>query len=253
MKPIIGICANYSTNEKVGLDTGLGMLGQEWQLLANDYIVAIERAGGIPVILPLTEGMENTPKLLSVLDGILFTGGSDIDPQLYGESPKYGLQGINPKRDQHELALVKHVLHETNLPVLGICRGMQLLNVATGGSLYQDLRLERPDGINHTMLRAPKYHPTHRVTIEKDSLFYEIFGQEEIGVNSFNHQAVREVGKDFHVTMTAPDGLIEGVEQRGERFISAVQWHPEMMVEQHPMYLKLFKAFVKVCSGEGKD
>jgi putative glutamine amidotransferase len=234
-------------DDNVGLKTGLGTIGQEWNLVANDYIIAIERAGGIPIILPITEYIENSLRILNMIDGILFTGGSDIDPQCYSANPRYGLQGINPKRDKHELSFVKQVLYKTNLPILGICRGMQLLTVATGGTLYQDLHLERSEGFMHNILDVPKYHPTHTVAIERGSLFHKIFSQEEIGVNSFHHQAVKRMGDRFHVTMVAQDGVIEGIEHNGNRFISAVQWHPEMMVEKHPIYLNLFTTFVEIC------
>jgi len=247
MKPIIGICANYSDDEEVGLLTELGMKGQEWQLLANDYITAIERAGGIPVILPITENAETCFPLLEKLDGILFSGGTDIDPQYYNDLPRYGLGAIDVKRDQHEFALAKKVLFETNLPVLGICRGIQLLTAITGGSMFQDLQRERPKGLNHTVKNIAKHHPVHPVTIKRDSLMFDIFQNECIQVNSFNHQAVKDVGEGFEVTMTAPDGLVEGIEMTGERFVCAVQWHPEMMVVKHPAYLSLFKAFVENC------
>ena len=247
MKPLIGICANYSTNDTVGFITELGLQGQEWQLLANDYIAAIERAGGIPVILPITEKLETCTQLLGKLDGILFSGGTDIDPQYYGELPRYGLGTIDPKRDQHELALAKKVLFETDLSVLGICRGIQLLTAATGGTMYQDLERERPDGMNHTIKKVVKHHPVHGVTITKESKMHQIFRSERINVNSFNHQAVKTLGQGFKATMTAPDGLIEGIEMMGDRFVCAVQWHPEMMIDHHPEYLSLFKAFVENC------
>lgn len=251
MKPIIGICANYSIDDRIGLKTGLGLIDQDWQLLANDYIISIERAGGIPLILPVTEDPQTCFRLLDMLDGVLFTGGSDIDPQCYGELPKYGLERINPKRDKHELALVSEVLHHTSLPILGICRGMQMLTVATGGSLYQDLRLERSEGFNHTIMDVPRNHVTHTVSIEENSLFHRIFSQREIGVNSFNHQAVKQVGEGFCATVTAPDGLIEGVERKGDRFIGAVQWHPEMMGVQDTVNFKLFSAFINTCTKGG--
>jgi putative glutamine amidotransferase len=246
MKPIIGICANYSTDDQIGTKSGLGLAGQEWQVLADDYIKAVERSGGAPVILPITKRTESILPVLGMLDGILFTGGTDIDPRYYGEWPGKGLGTIDPERDRHEMDLVKTALQEMDLPILGICRGFQLLNVAAGGSLYQDL-LDRPEGLYHTQKYAPKYYPVHPVTVKAGSRLHAMFGDEELWVNSFNHQGLKKVGSGFEVTMAAPDGLPEGIEMPGERFVVAVQWHPEMMIDHDPRYLAIFQAFVEAC------
>ena len=251
MKPIIGICANYSIDEQVGIKSGLGTKGQEWQLLSSDYTSAIEQAGGAPVILPVTQGIESLEPVLAMLDGLLFTGGTDLDPRYYGEWPGPKLGSIVPARDRHEIALAEKALHEMDIPIFAICRGAQVLNVAAGGSLYQDLQLDRPEGLFHTHMMAPKYHPVHPVTIKAGSKLHAIFGTEEIWVNSFHHQAVKKVGSGFEVTMTAPDGLVEGMEMPGERFVVAVQWHPEMMFDRDSRYLAIFQAFVKACTRKG--
>lgn len=247
MKPIIGICANYSSNDQHGSIEGLGLPRQEWQLLADDYISAIENAGGVPLIIPVTQNIESIKKIIDLLDGLLFTGGSDIDPQFYNELPQEGLSVIEPKRDAHELNLAKQVLKDTNIPLLGICRGIQILNVADGGTIYQDLKNEWESDMNHTVLKAPKYHPTHTVKINENSKLFSIFDSTNISVNSFNHQAIKTLGKSFEATMVAPDGLIEGIELQGERFVVAVQWHPEMMIEKYPLYKNLFESFVNEC------
>ena len=246
MKPIIGICANYLSDDAVGLAAGIGAKNQEWQMLADDYIVAIERAGGIPVILPVTEDIETLTPLLQKLDGVLFSGGSDIDPNLYGEYPKLGLGVIEPKRDIHELKLAQKVLLDTNIPVLGICRGMQLLTVATGGKLYQDLATQKPEGINHSVPKAIRHHAFHPVRMEVDSILYNVFQTDELRVNSFHHQAVKELGKGFQATMFAPDGIVEGIEwEEPNRFVIAVQWHPEMMEGQVDTIRPIFNAFIE--------
>lgn len=247
MKPLIGICANYLSDDAIGMQAGIGAKHQEWQLLADDYIAAIERAGGIPVILPITENVETLTPLLQKLDGILFSGGSDIDPNSYGEFPRFGLGLIEPKRDAHEIQLAQKVLNETTLPVLGICRGIQLLTVATGGTLYQDLQSQRPEGINHSVPKAVRHHAFHTVKIERDSLLHNIYQADELGVNSFHHQAVKELGKGFKATMTAPDGIVEAVEWEGNRFVVAVQWHPEMMEGKMANIRPIFNAFVEEC------
>lgn len=246
MKPLIGICANYLSDDSAGLAAGIGAKNQEWQMLADDYIVAIERAGGVPVILPITSDIETLTPLLEKLDGILFSGGSDIDPNLYGEYPKFGLGYIEPRRDMHELKLAEKVLMEMDIPVLGICRGMQLLTVATGGKLYQDLASQKPEGINHSVPKAIRHHSFHPVQIESGSIFNSIFLSEELKVNSFHHQAVKELGQGFKSTMTAPDGIIEGMEWEDQsRFVIAVQWHPEMMEGRVDTVRPIFTAFVE--------
>ncbi|TQR21316.1 gamma-glutamyl-gamma-aminobutyrate hydrolase family protein [Psychrobacillus vulpis] len=247
MKPLIGICANYLSNDAAGMQAGIGAKYQEWQLLADDYIVAIERAGGVPVILPITEDIETLSPLIEKLDGVLFTGGSDIDPNYYGEFPRFGLGLIEPRRDNHEIKLAQKILLDTTLPVLGICRGMQLLTVATGGTLYQDLQSQKPEGINHSVKQALRHHPFHPVKIEKDSKLFEIYQVDEIGVNSFHHQAVKDIGNGFKATMKAPDGIIEAVEWEEDRFIVAVQWHPEMMEGKLASIRPIFTAFVEEC------
>lgn len=249
-KPVIGICANYSADEGVGLETNLGMKGQEWQLLANDYVEAIEKAGGLPIILPVTKTTETTTEILNMLDGILFTGGTDIDPYYYHEHPKYGLQRIDIKRDKHELDLMDEVLNNTELPVLGICRGLQLLTVATGGKLYQDIRLEKKDSFNHSVPHLSKHQKSHIVSITKGSILNKAFKQTELRVNSFHHQAIKKLGDGFTATMIAPDGIIEGIERKGSRFICAVQWHPETLVENDAIYLNLFTTFIDHCKNE---
>lgn len=247
MKPLIGICANYLSNDAAGMAAGIGAKNQEWQLLADDYIVAIERAGGVPVILPVTEDLETITPLLQKLDGILFSGGSDIDPNYYGEYPRFGLGLIEPRRDSHEVKLAQKILYETTLPILGICRGMQLLTVATGGTLYQDLHSQKPEGINHSVPKALRHHAFHPVRIDKESMLYDIYQVEELGVNSFHHQAVKELGKGFKATMTAPDGIVEGMEWEQDRFVVAVQWHPEMMEGPVETIRPLFTTFVDQC------
>ncbi|TWT14551.1 gamma-glutamyl-gamma-aminobutyrate hydrolase family protein [Planomicrobium sp. CPCC 101079] len=248
MKPLIGICANYSADSAPGVVTGLGAMGQEWQLLSADYVYSIERAGGIPIILPVTENVETAEMMLGKLDGILFTGGSDIDSQLYGEYPSYELGPIEPKRDLHEVSLAKKALFQSDIPVLGICRGMQLLNVAAEGSLFQDLKRQQPDCFNHSVVGAPMHHPVHDVTVDPDSKLHEIYHSETLAVNSFHHQAVKDLGIDFVATAFSPDGLVEGMEWKGSRFVCAVQWHPEMMVDKVPEVMPLFTAFVKECA-----
>lgn len=248
MKPIIGICTNYSANDEIGILTDLGMKGQDWDLLAHDYVKAVEWAGGAPLIVPVVEQLESIQPVLDMLDGIIFSGGTDIDPQCYGELMLFQSNGIEPVRDAHEIGLVKKVLAERKIPVMGICRGMQLLNVACGGTLYQDLEKQRKNEFNHSMEMYPKYLPTHDVTLQDHSFLQSAFQKSTIRVNSLHHQGIKTIGQGLSATGTTSDGLIEGIELSGERCVIGVQFHPEMMVDNNPELLKIFMAFVEKCS-----
>lgn len=247
MRPVIGICINHSFNDQVGDISDLGFKGQDWQLLAGDYVKAVELAGGAPIIIPVVEDVESIWEFVKGLDGIVFTGGSDIDPYYYDENPNNKLGNINPFRNQHEVELCKRVLYDTEIPILGICRGLQLINITAGGTLYQDLETQREKGFNHRLSMFPKFYASHQVEIQKESKLGKIFGKEKIGVNSFHHQAIKDLGKGLVASMKAVDGLTEGIELEGDRFVVAVQWHPEAMVEKDEVYLKIFFSFVDEC------
>lgn len=246
MKPIIGICSNYSRSEAPGLVTGLGLPGQTWQLIATDYVRAVEAAGGCPVILPLAGTTEVLWPMVTRLNGIIFTGGSDVNPLLYNEAPRKGLGDVMPERDDHEMALFRRVFEETAIPVLGICRGLQLINVAMGGSLYQDLGTEW-QGDRHALSNYPKQATVHEVRLSEGSWLSRAVKAESIWTNSFHHQAVKTIGRGLEAVALAADGMVEGLELPGKRFVSAVQWHPEMMLDADQASSLLFKAFIEVC------
>ncbi len=253
MKPVIGITANYSTLDFHGISTKIGVAKQEWQLLADDYIYAIEMAGGIPIILPVLSNHEDIMNILGKLDGLILSGGSDIDPKYYNQLPAEGLGSIMPKRDNYEIELSKKAIYETNLPILGICRGSQTLTVATNGMLYQDMRYQEQKSFKHTCVESPKHHPIHDVIIDDNSIFNNIFGTDRFGVNSYHHQSIEKLGNGFIATMLAEDETIEGFEFDSDRFIIATQWHPEMMVEHNPFYLKIFEALIENCKNGGTN
>lgn len=246
MKPIIGICANYSNNDEVGKLVHLGGALQEWQLIANDYICSIELAGGIPIVIPLFNDKHNAIELLKTVDGIVFTGGNDIDPQRYGQSFTMDTGEICVERDEQELALAKHIISETSLPFLAICRGIQLVNVAMGGSLYQNIN--KPGMPNHFAIAAPLYHAVHKVIIESNSLLNDIINASEVMTNSFHHQAIKDVATTFNVTARSTDGIIEAIETKDERFGLGLQWHPEMMANRNEAQLNILRHFVAACT-----
>lgn len=227
MRPLIGITSSYSWDNHS-------------HRIPNSYIDAIERAGGTPVILPPTFTID-VKQLLEVVDGLVLTGGGDVDPQMYGEDPILNMGSIDPKRDHFELEITRWALG-IGKPVLAICRGHQVLNVAAGGTLYQDIPSQIKGSIKHRG-KAPAYYPSHKVRVQEGSKLHGMFEKAELGVNSFHHQAVKDLGEGLVATAWAPDGVIEAMELPGETFVLGVQWHPERMIDGE--MLKIFQAFIQ--------
>ncbi|MDD3206244.1 MAG: gamma-glutamyl-gamma-aminobutyrate hydrolase family protein [Lachnospiraceae bacterium] len=243
MKPLIGITCNYDYRDIVGRASGMGAEGQDWNFVAGDYVQSIEKAGGSPVLIPQCESFESLYPLLEKLDGILVTGGHDVGPERYGQCNKHsGL--IIPERDAQDIRLVQFAL-EHEKPVLGICRGTQILNVACGGSLYQDLEKEG-DFEHHFGDNYPRNYAWHNVTLSEGSILKDIYGTAKVQVNSIHHQAIREPGTDVTITAYSFDGVPEGIEVSGHKFVVGVQWHPEMMYDSAEQ-TKLFQAFLSQC------
>ena len=208
------------------------------------YVQAIFKAGGLPVVLPIGIKTEDFENLASGLDGILFTGGGDLNPALFGEKMRYEVGGIDNSRDEMEIALVKYVIRQ-QMPFLAICRGIEVLNVALGGTLYTHIADQLPDALHHPCYPdLPRNLIAHYVAVEKDSRLLEIFGSQTVGVNSLHHQGVKDVAPGLKVSACASDKLVEAVELPDFPFGIGVQWHPEELPESLPMQ-NLFKAFVK--------
>jgi len=231
-KPVIGITSCF--------DSG----GEKFWFKRN-YASAVWKTGGVPFALPHLEGMtDDLEEMVGPIDGLLLSGGTDLDPNYFGQEPKFELNEIDPIRDRLEIDLAKLALKE-EIPVLAICRGIQILNVAAGGNLYQDLGKQRENGLNHYQ-DAPRWHPTHEVRIDRGSTLYDVIGKEKIKVNSLHHQNVMDVGRGFEVAARSSDGLIEAIEQRESRFQLGVQWHPEAMVDNDENSFRIFSRFVEV-------
>lgn len=252
MEPIIGITANYMFDGSAEYAEGIGAPDQEWQLLADDYITSVKRAGGIPLILPVIKEEGDravTLRLLDCVDGVLFSGGSDVDPLRFGAVTKGKTGKLIPERDEQEFFLFRHVLEKTGKPVLGICRGAQLFNAAMGGTLIQHI----PDlGLApHTLPMYPRAQASHWVTIAPDSRLSRIVGTDRLGVNSFHHMAVEQCAPGIRAVAWSEDGIIEAIELEhpGDRFFLAVQWHPEMMAEKNAVQQNILTAFVDSCKG----
>lgn len=212
------------------------------QMQNETYIQAVLKAGGIPVLLPALEQDDAIAGHLALLDGLLVSGGPDIDPLYFGEQPLPALGGVVPVMDAYEVKLIRLCLAQDK-PLLGICRGAQVLNVAAGGTLYQDIYSSLSGLLKHRQ-DAPRAFRSHAITVHPGSKLGAILGAEQTLVNTFHHQAVAQPAPGFVVSAVAPDGIIEAIESREHRFVLGVQWHPEGMWNAAANYDNLFSAFV---------
>ena len=228
MKPLIGITA--SIDDKTSLSSFFA------------YARAIERAGGLPLVLPYLETSDALDDFIAACDGIFLTGGMDIEPSRYGEEkhPKCG--ECQPNRDTLEYAVLSRAL-KADKPILAICRGHQLVNVYLGGTLYQHLPEERPSDIPHVQAGDP-FIPSHPILIEDGSPLSSLIGKREMCGNSFHHQAVKTLGKGLTVTAKSPDGLIEGLTLQSVTYLRTYQWHPERLIDTDRDSLLLFEDFI---------
>ncbi len=207
--------------------------------LQDEYIKAIRAAGGLPLLLPPHLEEEDIDQLKNMIDGILFTGGCDVDPVHFKKDPVYGLRRIDPWRDRFEINLLKWVLQE-KIPFLALCRGIQILNIFCGGTINQHLE----DGLKHEQ-EAPGSYPTHLVNLKEGGYLHQLLKKKEIAVNSFHHQAIAEPGENIKIEAEAADGVIEAVVLEGHPFAVGVQWHPERMIKEDPDQLKLFSELIR--------
>lgn len=238
MQPLIGITGFRHT---ISTSVGPGLLAV---VSADDYAQGVENAGGVPVVIPYVETQACIQTLAHRLDGLVLGGGEDVDPFLFGESPKAGLGEVVPERDALEISLIQEMM-SVGKPILGICRGMQVLNVALGGTLYQDLSREWPGQNSHSQ-RAPRNHLSHVIRIEPDSRLTHCLGQvTTIRCNSFHHQAVKELAPSLVPVAWDDEGLVEAMESPDGPFLVAVQWHPENLWRTSPAHLGLFRGLVK--------
>lgn len=236
---ILTIAAALTMNAKVPIIGVSGFNKDGNGLVGRTYINAVLNAGGAPVIIPVTGNDEVIESIVSTLDGLIMTGGVDFDPlKYYGEEPIQELGEVDPARDEFDVKLVRAAVKK-GIPVLGICRGHQLLSVAFGGSLWQDIPSQIPGSfIKHRQSPTPGAYGSHTVNIVKGSFLEKIFGEDTAIVNSFHHQAIKDMPKGFKVVATSVDGIIEGIERvaplegypDGGGLILGVQFHPESMV-----------------------
>lgn len=240
MKPLIGITCSM----------GLGIysmtqenMPQEQHRMNDSYIKAVMQAGGVPVVIPAYENLSLVKEVVDRLDGVLLSGGGDLDPRIYSRRANAHLGSVSPRRDAAEMAIAEYVIRETDKPLLGICRGVQVMNAAMGGSLYIDLPEEGK--LAHSLTMYPRYVATHEIHVMENTHLAKAMGAGENRVNSFHHQAAKELGEGFLVSArSVPDDVIEAIELPGERFVVGVQWHPEELTAREEARL-LFRNFVE--------
>ena len=228
-KPLIGIGSDVAHKE-----------GQRDRAFAyTTYVDSLRRAGAVPVLIPPQP--ENAAELIDDLDGILLAGGDDCDPAAYGEAPHPSVEPMDPRRQANDLTLAR-AARQRGIPTLGICLGVQMMNVAAGGTLIQDIASSIDTDIDHASEPADRHR--HEVLIESDTHLADILGARQLNVNSSHHQAIGRVADALRVTAHAPDGVIEGLEDPAHPFYVGVQWHPEDMAREESASA-LFGAFVE--------
>ena len=240
--PVVGIIARQDLS---GTWEGFTIYGQ-----GSAYVRSVALAGGAPVLIPPDLGERAWRAIYERVDGLLFAGGVDVAPARYDELPHPNLGAVDEALDVVELTLARWALADRR-PVLAICRGIQLINVAAGGSLYQDLSSQLPAALPHACHppQYPRDYHAHTVRTEPHSRLAAALGSLQLSVNSRHHQAVKRVAPGFRIVARAPDGVIEGIEHVDAPFIVGVQWHPESMAEDDPHMMGLFEAFVDACRG----
>jgi len=240
-KPLIGILANILTVEEGHF------AGTERIYVNRDYVASVLRAGGTPILLPIIPDTAAIHQQIELLDGLVISGGQDVHPQHYSEAPAPWLETTCLERDLFELAAIRHA-HHLHKPIFGICRGLQLMNVAFGGSLFQDIHNDfSKEALPHSQ-KLKKDEISQKVSLAEDSWLESIYGKNELSINSFHHQAIKDLAPGFQVSARAEDGIIEAIEKIDERFLLGVQWHPEMMTEKHSDMQHLFNSFVEQVS-----
>src|SRR6056297_218666 len=246
MRPKIGITSYFVKKEELNRPQIRGLPGQDLMVSTMDYSRSVLKAGGLPLPIPLIDEVKYINEIVKEMDGFILAGGTDVNPMNFNAPIKSSLKQINPERDRFELRLLSEILAQRK-PVLGICRGFQLINVFFGGSLYQDIGENDLTIQEHFCKMLPKYSPCHPLKISTDSKLYSVMKNEELLVNSFHHQAINDLGEGLQELGSAKGGVIELIEHKDYPFLMAVQWHPEMMADKYPRQLKVFKLLIENC------
>ncbi|MGI5816703.1 MAG: gamma-glutamyl-gamma-aminobutyrate hydrolase family protein [Armatimonadota bacterium] len=237
MKPRIGVLCNHS-------DDGSGAFSER-QLVNQPYLDRIADAGGASLLIH-DAADDEIVALLELCDGLLVTGGPDVDPRSYDSQPHAKLGSISPRRDHLDRVAVRYALDRPALPMLGICRGVQSINVIAGGSLLQDVGSQVEGALKHKQ-EAPGWFGTHDIEVAEGSLLAELCGVTQLSVNSYHHQAVEDVAPGFEVVARSEDGVVEATERRDGTFCLGLQFHPEIMADRDACLMRIFTAFVDAC------
>lgn len=238
-KPIIGISGSIIK------DQGGIFPGYQRAYVNNDYVRAVNKNGAIAIILP-PSSVENAGQLIASVDGLILSGGQDVNPFSYGEEIQQKCGAIFPARDEFEFALLREA-EKRRIPVLGICRGLQIMNVYRGGKLYQDISYRDMPTLRHFQLQDPPI-PTHQIQIVKDSLLNKIIKKNEIVVNSFHHQLVKSVPTSLKISGMTSDGVVEAFEDPKYEFFMGVQFHPEMLIDSVESANKIFSEMIEAAN-----
>lgn len=233
MNPVIGITASLDEGTKKAYKTNFG------------YVDSIILSGGIPMMIPVAGDVSNCRHIIHLMDALLIPGGEDVSPSLYNEEPIPQVTHTRKSVDIFEIEMIR-LAREYNKPILGICRGMQVINVAFGGSLYQDIAVQYRNEICHSQSTEVADEPTHKVYLKENSHIAEILKANVVEVNSHHHQAVKNIAENLIVSGQSKDGVIEAIESQDGRIIG-VQWHPELMVRKSRHSENLFRAFIAKC------
>ncbi|MDP6393834.1 MAG: gamma-glutamyl-gamma-aminobutyrate hydrolase family protein [Desulfobacterales bacterium] len=247
MRPLIGI----TCSRVVGGTWSQNSPGRFMDYAFDEYSSVVHHCGGAPILIPTAQNHESLQSICERLNGVILTGGPDIDPHFYGEEPLSGLGEIDEAIDLTELAVVKIALKK-DLPILGICRGLQVLNVSEGGTLYQDIPSQVKESINH-LQKKDKSVNAHYVRIDENTGLHLIFKRKKIQVNSRHHQAIKDLASSLIVTAWAQDGLIEAVENPSRTFVIGVQWHPEGTWKKDAFSKKLFHSLIRASKSAAKQ
>jgi len=241
MRPRIGISCSLGARK----DEGVGRAGPTWDYVKREYYLRVEEHGGIPILLPTVRQEETLREYIRLIDGLLLTGGEDVDPSQYGEKNQSGKSEFHPERDFAEVTVLREA-HAREVPVLGICRGIQLMNVCFGGSLHQDLTF-RP-GTQAHISSEPDVDITHPIRLKTGTRLYRLLGREEHEVNSRHHQLLNRLAVGFTISAAAPDGVVEAIERVDRvEYLVGVQWHPERMPGD-PATAAVFRDFLEAAA-----
>lgn len=231
MIPLIGVLPNVD--------------GEKKSKIENTYIRAIEASGGAAILLPYTANPESIDRFIDLCDGFIFAGGADIEPARYGEEKHPRCGETTPYRDEVEFLAFEKIM-KTEKPIMGICRGSQLINVALGGTLYQDIPSEIKTDLTHKQ-EHPHSEPAHEANVVSGSLLHSLIGKSRIHINSLHHQAIKELGDGLSPMAVADDGIIEAIVRTGKRLVWGFQWHPEKTFDNSEDSKAIFKKFIEEC------